>query len=244
MAQKSVEILYEDDYLIAINKEHGILTIPDRFDPLRPNLLKDLKDKYTDIIPVHRLDKNTSGIVLFAKSPETHSLLSQQFEAREIQKYYSALVDGHPTPESGLIDIPIAESTTQRGKMIAHKRGKASSTKYKIVNKWGSFSELYLQILTGRMHQIRVHLQYLGHPLIVDDLYGRRNAFYVSEIKKKYNTSKYTEEKPILTRSPLHATRIVFFHPHNQNEIDISCPMPKDMQATKSQLVKWCSSRA
>ncbi|MBP9197713.1 MAG: RluA family pseudouridine synthase, partial [Saprospiraceae bacterium] len=101
MKFKSPEILFEDEYMIAVNKPAGILTIPDRFNADIPNLVKGLKQKYPDLIPVHRLDKFTSGVILFAKDAETHKLLSASFESREIEKYYIAIVDGVPSPESG-----------------------------------------------------------------------------------------------------------------------------------------------
>ncbi len=240
MKLKDLKILYEDDHIIAIDKPSGILTIPDRFNPDLINIVSVLKSEYPDIIPVHRLDKFTSGVNLFAKDAETHRLLSIAFESRDIEKYYYALVDGIPSPESGRIDVPLCESTVTRGKMLAHKRGKESLTDYKIVKKFRTFSLMYIRLHTGRMHQIRVHMQYLGNPLIVDPLYGNRNQFFLSEIKqKKFNTGKGIEERPILIRQPLHAEKLIFTHPYKSEKIQITSIMPRDMKAVINQMEKW-----
>lgn len=232
--------MFEDEHLVAVNKAAGILTIPDRFNPELPNLATLLKKQHEHLIPVHRLDKFTSGINLFAKDAESHRLLAQAFEAREVEKYYTAIVDGIPSPESGRIDVPLAESTVTRGKMLVHKRGKPSTTDYKIIQNFKRFSTVYIRIHTGRMHQVRVHMQYLGNPLIVDTLYGNRDAFYLSEIKqKKFHLGKYAEEQPLLTRQPLHASKLVFNHPFTGTKVEVSCPLPKDMQAVISQMEKW-----
>lgn len=240
MAKNSLDIVYEDDYMIAVNKPSGVLSIPDRFNPAFPNIVTQLKLKYQDIIPVHRLDKFTSGINLYAKDPETHRILCIAFEEREIEKYYLAIVDGIPNPESGRIDARLAESMTTRGKMLVHNRGKESITDYKIVQSYKHFSQLYIRLHTGRMHQIRVHLQYLGNPLIVDSLYGRRDAFYLSEIKhKKFNLSKEMEERAILHRQPLHAIKLVITHPHTGQKVEMNADIPKDMEAVLQQMAKW-----
>jgi 23S rRNA pseudouridine1911/1915/1917 synthase len=241
MATKPIlDILYEDQYMIAVNKQAGILSIPDRFNPDLSNIVTMLKKSIPDVIPVHRLDKFTSGINLYAKDSETHRRLSMAFENRTIEKYYTAIVDGKPNPESGRIDVPLTESQVTRGKMIIHKRGKESVTDYKIIASYGDYSHLYIRLHTGRMHQIRVHLQYLGNPLIVDALYGARDAFFISEIKKrKFNIGKFEEEKPILTRQPLHAQDLVLSHPYTEEKIQIHAPMPKDMDALLKQMSKW-----
>ncbi len=236
----TLEILYEDIHMIAVNKAAGVLSIPDRFNPDISNLITQLKKLYPEVLPVHRLDKYTTGINLFAKDADSHAALSAIFESREIEKYYDAIVDGSPQPESGRIDVPLAESTVTRGKMLAHQRGKPSTTDYKIIKSYRNFAHVYLRIFTGRMHQIRVHMQYIGNPLIVDTLYGNRNAFFLSEIKhKKFNLGKNDEERPLLTRQPLHASKLIFNHPVNNEKIEIQAMLPKDMQAVLTQMDKW-----
>jgi 23S rRNA pseudouridine1911/1915/1917 synthase len=240
MSINDLEIIYEDEYYIACNKASGILSIPDRFNHELPNLVTTLKKLHPEIIPVHRLDKFTSGVNVYAKNAEAHRLLSMEFESRAIEKYYKAIVDGIPNPASGRINVPLSESQVTRGKMIVHNRGKESITDYKIIKDYKKFSLLYIRLHTGRMHQIRVHLQYLGNPLIVDSLYGHRDAFYLSEIKtKKFNIGKNDEERPMLNRQPLHAEKLVFTHPFTQEKTEIEAPLPKDMEAVLKQMDKW-----
>ena len=237
---KDLKIIFEDDDLLVVDKPAGVLTIQDRFNPQIPNLSGMLKKLHPEIIPVHRLDKFTSGVNVFAKNAESHKILSIAFQSREVEKYYYAITDGVPSPESGRIDVPLAESTVTRGKMLAHPRGKESITDYKIVKNFKSYSLLYIRIYTGRTHQIRVHMQYLGNPLIVDPLYGNREAFFLSEIKqKKFNLSKFEEEKPLITRQPLHAEKIILIHPVNKEKLEFVSPLPKDILAVINQMEKW-----
>lgn len=240
MNYKELKIIFEDDDLIVVDKPAGVLTIQDRFNPNIIHLTGLLKKNHHVIIPVHRLDKHTSGVNIFAKNAESHTLLSQAFESREVEKYYYAIVDGVPSPESGRIDVPLAESTVTRGKMLPHPRGKESVTEYKIIKNFKTYSLVYVRIYTGRMHQIRVHMQYLGNPLIVDALYGNREVFFLSEIKqKKFNLGKFEEERPLLTRQPLHAEKIIISHPTTTERLELSAQLPKDMQAVLSQMEKW-----
>lgn len=240
MNSKDLKIIFEDEHLIAVDKPAGVLTIQDRFNPQLPNLSGLLKKINPEIIPVHRLDKFTSGVNVFAKNAESHKILSLAFQTREVEKYYYAIVDGAPSPESGKIDVPLAESTVTRGKMLVHPRGKESITEYKIIKNFKSYSLLYIRIYTGRMHQIRVHMQYLGNPLIVDPLYGNREAFFLSEIKqKKFNLGKFEEEKPLISRQPLHAGKIILNHPVSHEKMEFNSSIPKDIQAVINQMEKW-----
>lgn len=237
---KNFDIVWEDDGLIAINKPAGLLTIPDRFNTSESSALVLLQEEHPGLIPVHRLDRLTSGVVLFAKNQEQHKKMSVLFENREVEKYYLAIAEGRIFPEKGEINAPLAESMTTRGKMVINKRGKESITRYEVLQQFNRFSVLSLQLMTGRMHQIRVHLQYIGHPLVVDNLYGNREALYLSEIKqKRFNLGKYEEEKPLLTRQPLHAHRLIFRHPDTSEIITCTADLPKDMAAVIRQMEKW-----
>lgn len=240
MKLQTPTVLYEDETLIVIDKPAGMLTIPDRFDASQPNLVHYLQKNNETIIPVHRLDRHTSGVNVFAKNADSHRELSTLFQSREIEKYYMTLVEGVPHPASGRIDVPLTESTTTRGKMLVHSRGKESLTDYKVIESYEKFSWLYIRIHTGRMHQVRVHMQYLGTPLIVDPLYGHREHFFLSEIKgKKMKLGKQVDERPILSRQPLHAEKIVFRHPSTGHKLEISAPLPKDLRAVIQQMQKW-----
>lgn len=234
-----LDIIYEDDGLIAFNKPSGLLSIPDRFNAEIPNLYRMAKTRHDGIIPVHRLDKDTSGVIIYAKEEASHKHLSQLFEEREVEKYYVALVNGRLIKAQGSIIQPIAENMARRGSMIVHKRGKAAHTDYEVLKEWAQYSLLQLQIHTGRTHQIRVHLQYLGHPVVADKLYGNGKGVYISALKKKFkNNDPLGEERPILDRLALHSN-ILKFKDIDGVERIIEAPLPKDMSATVQQLDKW-----
>ncbi len=233
-------IVFEDEEIVIVNKPANFLSIPDRFKHDLPSVSKWLQQGREEIYTVHRLDKVTSGILCFAKTKESHKKLSKQFQERTVHKVYLALVDGIPMHETGTIDKPIAENMAQRGKMIVAKRGKPSLTTYKVVETFQNFSLVEAQIHTGRTHQIRVHFQFIGHPLAIDELYGRRTAFYLSEVKRnKYVQGKYQEERPLMSRSTLHAYKLTFNHPTTGEEMTFSADLPKDFSAVLKQLRRW-----
>lgn len=233
-------IVFEDDELVIVNKPAHFLSIPDRFKRDLPNVYQWLQKSKEEVYVVHRLDKETSGIMCFAKTKDSHKQLSKQFQERTVQKIYLALVDGTPIHDSSKIDKPIAENMAQRGKMIIAKRGKPSLTTYQVVEKFQNFSLLETQIHTGRTHQIRVHLQFIGHPLAVDVLYGRRSGFYLSEVKRrKYVQGKHQEERPLMSRSTLHAYKLTFNHPISNEPMTFVAELPRDFSAVVKQLRRW-----
>lgn len=239
MAKKDYTVLWEDEHLLLVDKKSGLLTIPDRYRADIPNLYHQLQADFGEIYIVHRLDKGTSGLVCFAKTKEVHRLLSLQFEAREPIKRYYALVKGKPFEQEGRIDVGLSPNK-EGGMHVDIKRGKPSITAYKVVEDFEQFSLLEATILTGRTHQIRVHFKHLGHPLAVDPLYANKSELYLSEIKRKrFNLKKDTEERPILTRVPLHAHFLSFVHPITKEKLEINCALPKDMRAILNQLKKW-----
>jgi 23S rRNA pseudouridine1911/1915/1917 synthase len=222
---------------IALNKPSGLLSIPDR-EGKEISLKRLLKEKYGEIFTVHRLDKDTSGLIVFAKNEETHRLLSKQFEERETKKIYLGLVNGSPATPLGSIDAPIAEHPAQNGTMIIHRKGKESLTDYKVLEDFGIFSWVQFRIHTGRTHQIRVHMKEFGHPVVCDPLYGDGKPLLVSALKKKYNLSRNElEERPILGRLALHAFQLSFKDKEG-NQVELEAPVPKDLRATLQQLAK------
>ncbi|MBB4078670.1 RluA family pseudouridine synthase [Lewinella aquimaris] len=233
-------ILHQDDHLVVVDKPADVLTVPDRHDPELPNLKHMLAEKYGHIIPVHRLDRPTTGVLVFARTPEAHRSLSMQFEARDVEKVYLALVDGTPDPDEATIDEPIAPHPSKVGQMmVTNRNGKFARTDYKVMETFGRFSLVGVQIFTGRTHQIRVHLAYIGNPLIVDPFYGKRTEFMLSEIKgRRYNKGKHEVERPLLSRVPLHASRLGFTHPVTEEWLHFEAELPKDMRAMVKQLGK------
>lgn len=234
--KKQLDIIFEDEHLIAINKNSGMLSIPDRFDPEKKNLKSILEKIYGEIFVVHRLDIETSGIILFAKTAEAHAGISLLLENRNIEKNYLALCI-KPQEASGTIDEPIAESMKFRGLYKVHQRGKQAITEYTTVNTWQKYALLSLQLITGRTHQIRVHLRHIGAPLLADEKYGIAEFFYLSQIKKLF-LNRNQEERPLLKRSSLHAQSLKFNHPITGDALKLEAPLPKDMRATINQLDK------
>lgn len=236
-----LDILFHDDHLIVINKPADLLSVPDRYVAEIPNVVHLLGAQFGDpIIAVHRLDRPTSGCLVIARTPEAHRELNRQFQDREVDKVYHAIVEGQPANEETEVDEPIAQNPGKTGAMMISNKGKHALTIFKPMEFFGhQFSLVGVQIFTGRTHQIRVHLAYAGYPLLVDPLYGKREEFKLSEIKgRRYNAKKETEERPLLSRVPLHASRLAFNHPETGERMEFEAPMPKDMRATLNQLGK------
>lgn len=234
-----LEVVYEDEDIVAYNKPSGLLSIPDRYNAEIPCLYHVAAKNYEKLFVVHRLDKDTSGLILFAKNEESHKYMSQLFEGRDVEKYYTALVNGKPFKEKGSIVAPIAEHPTWKGRMSIQKKGRFAHTDYELAQSWNQFSLLRLRIFTGRTHQIRVHMQHLGNPVVGDPFYGNGATLLLSSIKKKFKLSEEAEEeRPLLARLGLHATELVFTNAKGQ-KVDIIAPLPKDMAVTIKQLNKW-----
>jgi 23S rRNA pseudouridine955/2504/2580 synthase/23S rRNA pseudouridine1911/1915/1917 synthase len=236
--KNSPEIIFENEDFIVINKPAGMLSIPDR-EGKEISLKKFLQEKYEQIFTVHRLDRDTSGLIVFAKNEHTHKYLSQLFEERTIEKIYSGIIIGNISEKKGSIDAPIAENTHKQGVMLIHKRGKQSLTDYEVLEEFGLYSFVQFQIHSGRTHQIRVHMQHIGHPIACDDVYGNGEPILLSSIKKKFRLSKSEEtERPILSRLALHSSRLSFTDAKGIAH-QFEAALPKDMSALLQQLRKW-----
>lgn len=217
-----------------------MLSIPDRFGN-KESLAGLLQQQFGKIFIVHRLDRETSGILCFARNEAAHRNLSLQMEHHTADKFYHALLDGVLHQDEGEIDKPIGEHPGIPGKMMVTSSGKPSLTFYRVLERFQHFTLVEAQIRTGRTHQIRVHFQSLGYPLAIDALYGRREKFLLSEIKgKKYKSGKYTdEERPMMERSSLHASRLRLDHPVSGERMEFRAELPKDFAAVLNQLRKW-----
>ncbi|MDP9230790.1 MAG: RluA family pseudouridine synthase [Bacteroidota bacterium] len=235
-------IIFENDDFIALNKPSCLLSIPDR-EGKEISLKNLLQEKYGQIFTVHRLDKDTSGVIVFAKNEETHKHLSQQFENREAEKLYVGLVLGSLPEKKGRIDAPISEHPGKKGLMTIYKKGKQSLTDYEVLEDFGKFSWLQFQIHTGRTHQIRVHMKHLGHPIACDELYGDGKPILISSLKNRYKLSqKEDEERPIVNRLALHAQKLKFTDAKGE-VFEFEASLPKDLSAVLQQLKKWRSKR-
>ena len=239
------ERIYEDDDLIIVSKPSGVLVLPDRFDANLSSLHRMLQIELDQkLFVVHRIDRDTSGLICFAKNEATHRYMSMLFQEHHIAKYYAGIVHGRLSPESARIEAAIIEHPHIKGRMVTAAKGKASVTDYKVVEQWSMYALMQFQIHTGRTHQIRVHMQSIGHPIVCDPIYSDGKPLLLSSIKRKYKQSqKEEEERPLLNRLALHAYKLSF-HKEDGQEITVEAPIPKDMAACITQLNKWASPRS
>lgn len=233
-------IVYEDDFFFAVNKLAGVPVIPERKPgPVKP-LIQQFREKYSSNVQlVHRIDKDTSGLLLLAKSETSQKALSQLFFNKQISKHYLAVVEGKLYVKKwASIDFPIFKKQNSV-KVSIDPKGKPARTLYRTLELFKQSSLVELKILTGRTHQIRIHLSHLEHPLLVDPLYGNRTEFYLSELLgKRYKKARGKEERPLIGRQTLHAHSIQFIHPVSGKEIKLTADLPKDWRALLKQLKK------
>ena len=191
---------------------------------------------------VHRLDKETSGVLLYATDVAAQRHLSHQFQSNTISKEYLALVAGRPETEEGEIDSPIGPHPTVKQRMIVTKHGRTSVTRWKIEQRLGDWTLLRVFPKTGKTHQIRVHLKSIGLPLAVDSIYnppreGAPIGMWLSQFKRDYRPSRGEEERPLIARLTLHAHRLTFVDQAGQTQT-IESPPPKDFRAVVNQLAR------
>jgi len=230
-------ILLEDDAVLAINKPSGLLVLPDRYDHNLLNLYDLLKETFGSIFVVHRIDRETSGVVLFSKTAEAHAQLNTAFEQRQVEKKYRAIVTGTSHTDNGSIDLPIIENEHGVRKMkVDMKKGKEARTDYAMMERFDGYALVEARPHTGRTHQIRVHLSAIGLPILGDPLYGDGRGFFLSTIKRNYQGKEV--EQPLLGRTALHAFSLSFSHPVTNGKILVESPLPKDMEAVLKALRK------
>ena len=225
-----LDILFEDQSLLVLNKPAGLVVHPaagHEEHTLVNALLHHCRGSLSGIGGVarpgivHRLDKETSGCLVVAKNDETHLALSAQFAKRQVEKIYNAIVCGEPARESGEIRAAIARHPSHRKRMAVRDddSGRAAHTSYRVLEKLNSATFVEAQIHTGRTHQIRVHFQFLGHPLAGDETYGARQNKKLTEL---------TGYEP--PRVMLHARELSFIHPRTEKEMCFEAPLPKDFR--------------
>lgn len=241
MAQKNSDysVLYSDDDFIVLNKRSGILIAADRYNPDAPRLDVEAEKEFGRLYAVHRIDKDTSGLIVYARNPEAQKAISIQFEKRLVHKTYHALVYGHPLWEDLNVDLSLQPDGDARHRTIVSKKfGKPSVTDFHLIGNCGPYSWIEAKPKTGRTHQIRVHLAANGLSIVCDPLYsGNQKPVRLSEIKRKWNGDEF-EERPLLSRLALHAYKIEFEHPSTKEMVSFTAPYPKDMEATRKQLAK------
>lgn len=235
----NIPILFEDDSLLAADKPAGVLSAPDRWDPDLPVAAALLSKGRGRLWAVHRLDKDTTGVLLLARTEEAHRSLSRAFETRSVAKVYRALVRGVPDWTESSCDLPlIPDGDALHRTIVDAHRGKPSTTAFRVLTAFRDFALVEARPETGRTHQVRVHLAALGYPMACDPLYGDGKPVLLSAIKRKWKGDPF-EERPLLSRAALHAASVEFPHPVTGLTTRIEAPDPKDLRATLAQLEKW-----
>jgi 23S rRNA pseudouridine1911/1915/1917 synthase len=224
-------ILHDDDDVVVIDKPAGLVVHPaaGHADGTLVNALlfhvRDLSGIGGEVRPgiVHRLDKDTSGVMIIAKNDDTHRKLTADWNTERVQKEYLALVYGTPSSDRGTIDAPIGRDPRDRKRMAIVPNGRRAITDYEIVERLRATSLIRCRLRTGRTHQIRVHMKHLGHPIVGDPLYSGPQWKGIPEKKLQRLLAS-------LTRQMLHAERITFVHPRSGEQITVTAALPGDMR--------------
>lgn len=255
--QETLSILFNDEFVVAANKPAACVSVPSKGENRVASkmLAEQLGIPYKGdvdprIRPVHRIDKDTSGVLLFARTRPAQQFLSEQFQNRKVEKEYLALVIGNPTEMEGMIDANLRRDPSNGLRMEIHRVGKPAVTKWKLLQRFRGYSLLQVKPLTGKTHQIRVHLASIGHPLVVDPLYGsrlrkkddrdREPGLYLSAFKRGYRATRDDEERPLISRLTLHAHKLALTHP-NGSPLALEAEPPKDLRAAINMLTKYAS---
>lgn len=246
-----IPVLFEDEHLLAVQKPAGLLTSPDRYDPDRPNLMRLLHTgmkagkewarvrRLMYLANAHRLDFDTSGILLLAKSKAVLVNLVNLFGTEKPKKRYIAIAQGSAKHEHFEVDAPLASDPYKPGLMrVDMKDGKKSLTRFKVVENFAGYTLLECEPVTGRTHQIRVHLQRAGMPLVGDESYGGCPLF-LSRLKPNYRFKRAAEERPLIKRVALHAFRLEIPHPVTGEPLVIDSPWPKDIRVAVKYLRRF-----
>ncbi len=247
-----IDVIYEDDSIVVINKTPNMIVHPGKgnYGGTLAGALQfhfdQLSDTAGELRPgiVHRLDRNTSGVMVVAKDNQVHNHLSSQFEKREVRKQYRAIVWGEVQFDSDYINVFMRVHRRKREKMIvcADEDGaRDTNTFYEVLERFPGFSYMKLSPKTGRTHQLRVHMQYLGHPVVADSVYDGREKLMLSDIHKKNENSPEIlpdDDRILIKRQALHAYQLEFCHPKSGQMMKFQAPLPKDFTETLEALRK------
>ncbi|MDR3113641.1 MAG: RluA family pseudouridine synthase [Endomicrobium sp.] len=231
------EIIYQDGNIIAVNKPSGILVIPDQHTDDSKTVVGILKKQLGQKVwVVHRIDRDTTGVLVFAKNAAAHRNLSMQFENSQVSKKYIALLSGVLENDEGTIDKPILISDRQ---VSIDPSGKESRTDYKVLERFKSYTLVEALPKTGRRHQIRIHFWSIGHPLAIDAQYGTSTPLLLSSLKRSYKVKNGQPEKPLIDRLTLHAASLTLLLPDSAGKKSFEAALPKDFEVALKQLRKY-----
>ena len=245
MKKAPFTLIYADDDMIAVNKAAGLLVAADRWDIEAPRLDLLIQKELPQIAPlcqklyaVHRIDKDTSGILLYALNAEAHRTLNTAFQEREIKKTYRLLIHGRVPEEQFTVDLPLrADGDALHRTVVDKRRGKEAITHFTVLETFRQFSLLEARPVTGRTHQIRAHLAAAGYPIVCDSLYGSGKPVLLSELKQRWHGDVYTEQ-PLIRRLALHAYQLEGIHPRTGQPFSLAAEYAKDFKGTLHQLQK------
>ena len=232
-------VVYVDDDIAVLNKRSGILTAADRYDETAPRLDTAAEKEFGRLFAVHRIDRDTSGIIVYARTARAHKNLCEQFANRTVDKTYHCIVYGHPLWNRLDVNLPLlADGDLRHRTVVNRKAGKPSFTAFRLLGYCGQYAWLSASPQTGRTHQIRAHLAANKLSIVCDPLYGgNQKPILLSEIKRRWHGDEF-EERPLLSRLALHAYRISLLHPVSGNAITLTAPYPRDMEAVRKQFAK------
>jgi len=246
-----IRIVHEDERITAIDKSPALTSVSERWDPAAPTAIDLLWEEWKRADPdaprphvIHRLDKDTSGLLLFARDREAQVSLREQFRARSVEKTYFALTDGVPEAAEGSIEVSIEPDPARPGRVRTVRRGgKECRTEYRTEQVLGPHAWVRLHPRTGRTHQLRISLRELGTPIVGDPWYGDGAPLLLSSVKRDYRPGRGEPERPLLGRLGLHALQLTFDHPAGGARITVEAPLPKDLRSALRQLERWTRAR-
>jgi RluA family pseudouridine synthase len=269
-ASVALAVLYEDEALLALDKPAGLMIAPDTYDKEKPSLMSAVRRALDTgaawvrernlafLANAHRLDADTSGVLLLAKTRDALRAVTKQFNDRTVGKSYLALVEGVPVEEEFAVEMKIGPHPARPWLQCERRHGgKRTRTRFRVLERFrmpflrgqraapslGAVALVQCEPETGRTHQIRVHLQHAGHPILADALYGRgsRSALLLSQLKPDYKPHANEAERPLIGRLALHAERLAVRHPASGAPLELVAPLPKDFEVALKYLRRFAS---